>query len=1022
MTAVVTVKLLGDDTQLNAMWARQSGAADSFAAKMKASGAAMESVGRTLTHGVTVPVLAVGAAAVKMAYDYQQAVQKVVNLSSGFGQSAAQVSQTVLAASTASGVGATDLAAAYYKIAAAGYKGAEAQQILTAGAQMSAVGMGDASDTTDSLIAVINNYGAANISAAKASDTFTSIIQNSKFPADQLASSLGRVLPLAVQAGISFQDLGGDLAALSHSTSSSADSAVTGLQGLLGNLIATTKAAGNGQKEIKALGLNAQSLMQDLGTKGTIATLDEIKSALVAQGGAANYTSAQWQELATNMGESVAQVQQAYGKIDLGKLQMLFPNKKALATFLGLTDENNEAAQAAAKKVASGVVGTLAKAFAQWSSSDVGKMQIAINDLKNGLIDLGDKILPKLADWIQNIASWWDKLTPKTQDQIEHFALMAAEIGPLLLVGGKLVSMLGNMSKLLSASPWAMAIAAFGELYLNSESFRNAVNDLVKALSPLAQHLDIVKAAAGALATYLTLSTLAPTFLALGSWVGKLGQVKVAEEGVTTAAEAMTGAEALGALGAAGPIAGLGALAVGVGYASFKFTEWALGSGSPKNLSQQAKDLTAQLAPVANQLRDVQGPITGADTRLQALAQQLAINADKMPGTGDAAVNLGKMLTQNLGLDASTAKTALEDMGFSAQDAQSILNGFSSASIDGQLANVVRNADAAASALANEQNAVKAAGGFNVFGGVGSSTYGPTVPAALQTAISNAAVNVPTDTAPSGGGGGSGGGSGGSSGSDAAAKSAATAAKKAAAVAAAEANASMLGKPLLDMEAWLVGGEPNTGKDGPITTAAKAMAAEIKKNFTVKGGTVPAAATAAMSALTDLASQASTFNTGFQTNLTKGADFVSVFESTGAGSQDIKAYLQDQVAKVQRLGTDLKTLSGRGVPASILQMLANAGIDGVDIADSLVASNSADLSTIIGLGNTLTAASQSIANQTESEIFTNPAALPKSVGAAAPLKPTKDAKGHTITVNVSSNASPKAIAKEIAWQLKTASK
>lgn len=1020
MTAVVTVKLLGDDTQLNAMWARQSGAADSFAAKMKASGAAMESVGRTLTHGVTVPVLAVAAAATKMAYDYQQAVQKVVNLSSNLGQTSAQVSKMVLDASNASGVSATDLANAYYEVAAAGYKGATAQQILTEGAQMSAVGMGAAVDTTNALIGVINVYGEANLNAAKAADVFTSIVQNSKFAPADLAASLGRVLPYAQQLGVSFQDLGGDLAALSH-VGLSADASVTGMTAVFSNLTAATKSTGNASKEMASLGLNAQNVLKDLGTKGTIATLDEINAALVKQGGAANYTASEWQDLATGLGESVDQVKQQFGKLNLGALQKIFPNKKAFITFLGLTDENNVAAQQAAKTVASGVVGTLAKAFAQWSGSDVGKMQIAINDLKNGLIDLGDKILPKLADWIQNIASWWDKLGPKTQDQVEHFALMAAEIGPLLLVGGKLVSMLGNMSKLLSASPWALAIAAFGELYLNSESFRNAVNDLVKALSPLAQHLDIVKAAAGALATYLTLSTLAPTFLALGSWVGKLGQVKVAEEGVTTAAEAMTGAEALGALGAAGPIAGLGALAVGVGYASFKFTEWALGSGSPKNLSQQAKDLTAQLAPVANQLRDVQGPITGADTRLQALAQQLAINADKMPGTGDAAVNLGKMLTQNLGLDASTAKTALEDMGFSAQDAQSILNGFSSASIDGQLANVIRSADAAASALANEQNAVKAAGGFNVFGGVGSSTYGPTVPAALQTAINNAAVNVPTDTAPSGGGG-TGGGSGGSSGSDAAAKSAATAAKKAAAVAAAEANASMLGKPLLDMEAWLVGGEPNTGKDGPITTAAKAMAAEIKKNFTVKGGTVPAAATAAMSALTDLATQASTFNTGFQTNLTKGADFVSVFESTGAGSADIKSYLQDQVAKVQRLGTDLKTLSGRGVPASILQMLANAGIDGVDIADSLVASNSADLSTIIGLGNTLTAASQSIANQTESEIFTNPAALPKSVGAAAPLKATKDAKGHTITVNVSSNASPKAIAKEIAWQLKTASK
>lgn len=995
MPAVVQVTILGDNASLSKALATSETELAAFSKAAKAAGASMETAGRSLTHGITVPVLVAGAAAVDMAYKFQTNVQKVINLSQNFGQTAAQVSKTVLDVSTATGQGATDLADAYYKVAAAGYTGAVAQGILATGAKMAAVGMGDSATTTDALISVINVYGEANMSAAKAADIFTATVQNSKFAAADLAPVLGRVLPVAQQLGVSFQDLGGDLAALSH-VGLSADSSVTGLTALFSNLIAATKGTGNAQKEMKALGLSAKSLMTDLGTKGSIATLDEIKTKLVAAGGAAQYTTAQWQDLATNMGMSLDAVKAQFGKIDLGKLQMLFPNKKAFLTFLGLTDENNQAAQAAAKNVGATVTGTLEKVFGQWSASDAGKMTMAINSVKNGLIELGDKLLPKVASAISAVAGWWDKLSTSQKNNIEHWALVAAEVGPVLLVMGKVVSVMGALAKVMDANPFILLGSAMAILYLNSTNFRNVVNELAHDLKPLLDSAKVWEAVLGAIAAkYAVLQGMK-----IAAW---LTGIATAEGGVAAAGGAM-------AVTAATSTLGVLALGAGAFYAGDKIGTWLTSkitgyNSSAVDMSKMTQQITDDNKAMAQAFTDSGIPVIDLGYAFKALNDATASGAD--------AANLIVGRLEQQGLTADQTKQALINMGVSADNAQAAVAGVSTAGADAQLAALSSHALQAAGDLAIAGAQAQAA-----WSALNGGTYGPIEKGANSTGQAPGVQTYQPPAPVTGVGlGGGGGGTGSASTAKAAAKKAATAA----ALAAAEANAAMQGKPLLNLEQWMLGGLQNTGKDGPVTTAAKALAAEIKKNFTVKGGTVPQAVTDAQAALTQLEQQASSFNSGFQTKLTAGADFVSVFKGTGASSGDIKAYLTQQVAGIQRLGSDLKILAKKGVPPNILQMLATAGVDGVDQADALVNASPIDLQSIIGLGTQITTLSQGIADSTEAAIFKAPTGLTAAQSAGqVSSKTTKDKKGHTITVTVN-NADAAKIAKTIAQTLQNAS-
>ncbi len=73
----------------------------------------------------------------------------------------------------------------------------------------------------------------------------------------------------------------------------------------------------------------------------------------------------------------------------------------------------------------------------------------SMRQLKNQLGDLAEKLgmilmpaLQKIVGWISNLVTWFQNLSPTTQKIIVVFASLAAAIGPVLTVGGKLLAML----------------------------------------------------------------------------------------------------------------------------------------------------------------------------------------------------------------------------------------------------------------------------------------------------------------------------------------------------------------------------------------------------------------------------------------------------------------------------------------------------------------------------------------------------------------------------------------------------
>lgn len=73
----------------------------------------------------------------------------------------------------------------------------------------------------------------------------------------------------------------------------------------------------------------------------------------------------------------------------------------------------------------------------------------SLQQLKNKIGDLAEKlgiallpVINKVADWLGKLVDWFSNLSPATQDIIAKMVALAAAIGPVLVVGGKLLTVI----------------------------------------------------------------------------------------------------------------------------------------------------------------------------------------------------------------------------------------------------------------------------------------------------------------------------------------------------------------------------------------------------------------------------------------------------------------------------------------------------------------------------------------------------------------------------------------------------
>jgi TP901 family phage tail tape measure protein len=407
--------------------------------KLKRFGSSMKSIGGGITRNFTMPFALAGGAGIKLATDLSSSFAKIENLVGITGQTLQDFKQGVLDVSRATGQTQADLADALFVITSAGIRGAEAIDVLTMSAKASEIGLGETKEVARGLTGVLQAYAKDGLTAASATDILTSIVREGNLEASDLAPTLGRIVGIASQLGISFEELGANIATFTR-LGVPTEEAVVGLRGVMTTFLQpTTEAA----QILDQFGYTAADLRKKLGTQGLQATLAELLTAFEGNDDA---------------------------------LASVFGNVRALSNVLGTAGAQGEAYADILNNIQNST-GIVDKGFENVSQTAEKKFKKALNELINAGIALGNALMPvaiNIAAFIEKMVHGFMALDSNTKTMLVTLGLLVAAAGPIATAIGVVAGALAVL-----VSPVGLVVAGIAGVIAAIMYFKESASKII---------------------------------------------------------------------------------------------------------------------------------------------------------------------------------------------------------------------------------------------------------------------------------------------------------------------------------------------------------------------------------------------------------------------------------------------------------------------------------------------------------------------------------------------------------------
>lgn len=399
--ARLLVVISGNNAGLEAALAQSEGSIAGF-------GRNASSIGSILTRSLSLPMLALGGYAVKMASDFQTSLARVAGLTPLLDQTGGSIqnlSDQILALAQDPNINAapTALADSLYYAGSAGLSAAEAMQVVKLSAEGASIGMGAATDISKVLIFALNNFRSDGLTAASAMDTLTTAIRDGTAAPDEMAIALGRLLPIAHEAGITFNETVASVAALSN-LGVPTRVATTSLRALFSELLAPTIAA---TQKLNELGISAEQLAHTLAVGGPVAAFDLLTNAV-------------------------------HGNEQ--SLHDIIPQIRGFTAFLGLTGDNAKS-YAQILDDARHSTGVFGEALDKIVHTPAFQFQKGLQSLQIAGIELGQKLMPvflRLSQVLQDFGNIIAALPGPVLTFVAALITIGAAAGPVLQLYGAL--------------------------------------------------------------------------------------------------------------------------------------------------------------------------------------------------------------------------------------------------------------------------------------------------------------------------------------------------------------------------------------------------------------------------------------------------------------------------------------------------------------------------------------------------------------------------------------------------------
>lgn len=428
------------------------------------AGQSISKVGSSLTATITLPVAGVATACGKMAMDFEDGIAKVSTIADTGVMSLDKIRKGTLDLSSQMGIGVREISEAQYQAISAGAKTTDSLGLVETAAKAAKAGFTDTATAIDGLTTVFNSYqGAVNYSAI--SDQMMMTQNYGKTSFGELASTMGQVTPVANALNVSTTELFSSVAVLTKNGINTS-SAVTGLKAAYSNVLKPTSDA---QKEAKRLGLEFD---------------------------AAHLKSVGWAQFIEEINEKTGGNTESMAKL-FGSVEAL--NSMTVLAGAGLEDFNNCLDQM------SGSAGLTQQAYEKMLTPSE-RWNISLNKIKNAGIQVGEKLLPvfeKITGVVDKVADKFNGLSDSQIESVMKIAGIAAAVGPLVVVFGKLVSGVAKVNGAFAKISSAGNVLKFAFAALTSPAgiVIGVLAGIIAVAILVYKNFDKIKAAAGQFAS-----------------------------------------------------------------------------------------------------------------------------------------------------------------------------------------------------------------------------------------------------------------------------------------------------------------------------------------------------------------------------------------------------------------------------------------------------------------------------------------------------------------------------------------
>lgn len=437
---------------------------------LQSAGKSMTSAGSTLTKTVTTPVLGLGTAVVKVTSDFESAMSKVSAISGATGGDLDALNKKAQEMGAKTKFSATESAEAFTYMAMAGWKTEDMLNGIDGIMSLAAADGLDLATTSDIVTDALTAFGLSASDSGHFADVLAKASSNANTNVSMLGESFKYAAPVAGALGYSAEDTAIALGLMANAGIKGSQGG-TALRGSLTRLIKPTDDAAALMEQYGLSMTNADGSMKSLG---------EVMNMLRDRLG--GLTEAEQAQVAA----------QIFGQEAMSGMLAII--NASDSDYAKLTDAIYDA-DGAAQQMADTMLDNLS-----------GQLTLLKSALEGLAIQFGEILMPyikQFVTWLQNLTQKLQELTPEQKEQIVKWAAIAAAIGPVLMVLGKLTSSVGSIITTFGKIPGAIAkaksaftavsaaiggisapvvavvavigvlIAAFANLWKTNEEFRN---------------------------------------------------------------------------------------------------------------------------------------------------------------------------------------------------------------------------------------------------------------------------------------------------------------------------------------------------------------------------------------------------------------------------------------------------------------------------------------------------------------------------------------------------------------------